>query len=331
MVAAVMIAVPLIKSGAFDGVYLAALALGIQSSFEAVLPLGSAYRYWDESFSAARRLFDVLDVKPAVPAVGTATVAPGATNLDVENLNFRYHRQAPLVLDGLSFHLPAGGRLAIVGPSGAGKSTLGSLLLRFWDYEAGHSRLGSREIREYSSQSLRDTIGAVRQQDYVFNATLGDNILLARPQADRQQVMAAADRAALGGVIRSLPQGLDTLIGENGYGLSGGERRRLAIARLFLKDAPILLFDEPTAGLDSVTEQEILTAMDQIMPGKTTILITHRLLGLENMDEILVLDRGRVVERGRQDELLARKGLFYAMWCLQNDFFPRQAGETVQK
>jgi len=322
LVAAVLIAVPMINSGALDGVYLAVLALGIQSSFEAVLPLGSACRYWEESFAAARRLFAILDIEPAVLDAGTAIVSPVEIQLDVEHLSFRYHQHGPLVLDDITFHLPAGGRLAVVGPSGAGKSTLVSLLLRFWDYEAGHIRLGTREISEYNAQSLRDRVGVVQQQDYIFNATFGDNIRLARPRAGIQQVVAAAEQAALGGVIRSLPQGLDTLIGENGYGLSGGERRRLAIARLLLKDAPILIFDEPTAGLDSVTEREIMTAIEQITPGKTTILITHRLLGLENMDEILVLDRGRVVERGRQDELLAQKGLFYAMWCLQSDFFP---------
>jgi ABC-type multidrug transport system fused ATPase/permease subunit len=321
MAAAVMIAVPMIKNGALDGVYLAALALGIQSAFEAVLPLGSAYRYWEESLSAARRLFALLDVRPPVTDAASVAPVPAVLDLAVENLRFRYDRQGPLVLDDVSFHLPAGGRLAIVGPSGAGKSTLVSLLLRFWEYEAGHIRLGSRELREYDSRSLRDLFGVVRQQDYVFDATVGDNILLARPEAGRRQAVAAAEKAALGDLLRALPQGLDTPVGANGYGLSGGERRRLAIARLFLKDAPIVIFDEPTAGLDPVTESGILAAMKEISSGKTTILITHRLVGLENMDEILVLDRGRVVERGRQDELLAQKGLFYVMRCLQNDFF----------
>ncbi|MDR3588380.1 MAG: thiol reductant ABC exporter subunit CydC [Negativicutes bacterium] len=321
MAAAVIVAVPMIKSGALDGVYLAALALGIQSAFEAVLPLGSAYRYWEESFSAAGRLFVLLDRKPAILETGTATTPSGVTDLEVRNLRFCYHRQGPPVLDDVSFRLPAGGRLAVVGPSGAGKSTLVSLLLRFWDYETGCIRLGGRDIKEYDTRSLRDLIGVARQQDYVFAASLGDNIRLARPEAAGPQVVAAAEKAALGDVIRSLPRGLDTPVGGNGYGLSGGERRRLAIARLFLKDPPILIFDEPTAGLDAVTERIVLDAIGRITPGKTTILITHRLVGLENMDEILVLDRGQVAERGRQSELLAKKGLFYAMWCLQNDFF----------
>lgn len=322
LVAVVLIAVPMIQSGALDGVFLAVVALGIQSSFEAVLPLGSAYRFWEESLAAAGRLFALLDAKPRIVDEGKLAVSVDAIDLEVRNLKFRYREQKPLVLDDISFSLPAGGRLAIVGPSGAGKSTLVSLLLRFWEYEAGSVRLGGREIRDYQTESLRNIFGVVQQQDYVFNATIGDNILLARPNADSALLAGAADRAALGGLLRALPQGLGTPAGEGGCRLSGGEVRRLSIARALLKDAPILVFDEPTAGLDAVTEREIMAEIEAITPGKTTILITHRLLGLEKMDEILVMDHGRVVERGSLDDLLTRKGLFYAMWRLQQDLFP---------
>ncbi|MDR3563213.1 MAG: thiol reductant ABC exporter subunit CydC [Negativicutes bacterium] len=324
VVGAVLVALPLIESGQLDGVYLAVLALSIQSSFEAILPLAAVHRSWDES-AAAGRLFSLLDSQPAV--TGATDSPPLAGGLEIRDLSFHYQAEGPQVLDRVSFSVPVGARLAIVGPSGAGKSTLVSLLLRFWDYETGSVRLGGQEIRRIQPRLLRDAVGVVPQHAYIFNATFGDNIRLARPEAGDSEVLAAAERAELGPLLHSLPQGLDTLIGENGFGLSGGERRRLAIARALLKNAPFLIVDEPTAGLDSVTEEKIMEVLDESMAGRTTILITHRLLGLAKMDEILVLDQGRIVEQGRQDQLLAAQGLFCKMWRLQHDVFPGLEGQ----
>ncbi len=320
----VLLAVPLVNNGQLDGVYLAALALGVQNSFEAVLPLTGAYRYWQESAAAAGRLFAVLDAAPATPAAEQADRAPASLDLEVDNVKFRYRDGLPWALDGVSFRLPVGGRLAIVGPSGAGKSTLAALLLRFWDYDGGRICLGGEEISNFRPEALRNLIGVVPQDSHIFAATLGDNIRLARPEAAPADVAAAAGRAALGGLLAALPQGLETPVGENGHGLSGGERRRLALARVLLKDPPLVILDEPLAGVDPVTAGEIIATLRETLAGKTAILITHRLIGLDDMDEILVLDRGRVADRGRQEELLARQGLFYDLWRLQNDLF---AGE----
>jgi len=321
MVGAVIIAVPLIAAGRLDGVYLAVVALGIQSGFEAVLPLAAGCRRWHEVRAAAGRLFALLDAEPLVTASPSMAGLPPRYDLSVENVTFRYPNSPNVVIDDLSFYLPDGGRLAIVGPSGSGKSTLLSLLVRFWNYDSGHIRLGGKDIGDYQPKALRDTVGAVLQNDYVFNATLGDNIQLARPGASLDEILAAANQAALGELIQSLPLGLETMVGENGQGLSGGQRRQVSIARALLKNPPLLILDEPTAGLDPVTEREIMNLLEKLMIGRTTIIITHRLTGLDNMDEILVLNQGKVVERGRQAELLAQKGWFYDMRCLQNDIF----------
>ncbi|SDF62136.1 thiol reductant ABC exporter subunit CydC [Sporolituus thermophilus] len=317
--ATIVLAVVLAEKGYLAKVYIAMLALAVQGSFEAVMPLPLAAHYLEHSLAAARRLFAVIDKGP--PTVDAGTVCARSANCDivVTDLSFRYSPQAADVLRDISFTVPAGGRIAIVGPSGAGKSTVVSLLLRFWDYDRGSIRLGGRELKTYPPAVLRDMIGVVPQRPYLFNASIEDNIRLAKPDATREEIVAAVRQAAFDGPVDTLPDGLATMVGQNGRALSGGQRQRVAIARVFLKGAPLLLLDEPTAGLDAATEREVLAALDKFMAGRTTILITHRLIGLENMDEILVLYRGRIVERGRQPELLARQGLFYQMWRLQND------------
>ncbi|EAX46793.1 ABC transporter, transmembrane region, type 1 [Thermosinus carboxydivorans Nor1] len=317
--ATTVLAVVLAEKGDLAKVYIAVLALAVQGSFEAVMPLPLAAHYLEHSLAAARRLFAVIDQgAPAVDA-GAVCARPANCDIVVTNLSFRYSPQATDVLRDISFTVPAGGRIAIVGPSGAGKSTVVSLLLRFWDYDRGSIRLGGRELKTYPPAVLRDMIGVVPQRPYLFNTSIEDNIRLAKPDAAREEIAAAVRQAAFDGLVDVLPDGLATMVGQNGRTLSGGQRQRVAIARVFLKAAPILLLDEPTAGLDAATEREVLAALDKFMAGRTTILITHRLIGLENMDEILVLYRGRIVERGRQAELLARQGLFYQMWRLQND------------
>jgi ABC-type multidrug transport system fused ATPase/permease subunit len=236
----------------------------------------------------------------------------------VEDLSFRYQPDEPLALDEVSFTLPHGGCLAVVGPSGAGKSTLINLLLRFWEYEAGSIRLGGHELRQYRQEDVRRMLGVVSQHTHLFNATIRDNLLLARPEASQADLEWAAQQAQLHDFIQALPQGYDTWIGEQGLCLSGGERQRLAIARALLKDAPILILDEPTANLDSLTERAVMQTIHQLMEGRTTLIITHRLVGLEAADEILVLRAGRVVERGRHHELLHMAGFYRRMWELQN-------------
>lgn len=318
--AVLVMAIPLVSSGRLDGVYLAGLALAAQAACEAVLPLAGAGRHWEEGVTAARRLFIVGDAIPGVVEPQEPAAPPATFDLEVSDLSFRYHPESPAALTGISFTLPAGKRLAVVGPSGAGKSTLAALLLRFRDYQSGSIRLGGIELKDYRAGTVREIISLIPQNPHIFNATVGDNIRLASPRADE----AAVAEAAAGAALQTLAGGLAAWAGEEGAALSGGERQRVAIARVLLANPAILIMDEPAANLDAVTEQEVMAAIRQAMGGRSVLLITHRLTGLEEMDEILVLDGGRVVERGRYDELLAGRGLFYEMWRLQQDVFLKE-------
>ena len=248
----------------------------------------------------------------------------GSPFLQVRDLRFRYGPGERWALDGVSFAVAAGQKVAIVGPSGAGKSTLVNLLLRFWDYEEGHITLGGRELRAGDAEEVRHSIALVSQRTYLFNATIRQNLLLAHPRATEEEMMQAARQAQLHEFVRTLPRGYDTWVGEQGLRLSGGERQRLAIARALLKDAPILVLDEALANLDPFTEQALLGALRLLAAGRTTLFITHRLVGLEDAAEILVLRGGRVVERGRQEELLAADGLFRRMWEQQRQLLPEE-------
>lgn len=313
-----VLTIPLVQTGQMNGIYLAVTVLIVQSSFEAVLPLPIAIHYLSESMAAAGRLFGIVDTEPAVnEAAGNRGIA--SVKIDIENLTFQYAPHSPIVLDNISFSIGAGQHLAIVGPSGAGKSTLLHLLLRFWDYQQGFIRLGGHELTEYNVQQLRETFGVVSQQTHLFNASIRDNILLARPDAGEEEINQAIEQAELKTLLQNLPQGYDTMVGQNGYALSGGERQRIAIARALLKNAPVLILDEPTVGLDALTEKAVMATIKKLMAGRTVLMITHRLTDLHIMDDIIVFDAGRIVEQGSQSELLANKQLFYQLWHLQHD------------
>jgi ATP-binding cassette subfamily C protein CydC len=208
--------------------------------------------------------------------------------------------------------------VAIVGPSGAGKSTLVGLLLRFWDYRAGRILLCGQELRLCSQEDVRRQVSVVSQSTYLFSASVRENLLLARPDATPGELEQAARRAGVHDFITSLPQGYDTWIGEQGVRLSAGERQRLAIARALLRDAPLLVLDEATANLDTLLERQVLESIREPLAGRATLLLTHRLVGLDSAREILVLERGRLVERGSHAALLAAAGLYRHMWDLQN-------------
>jgi thiol reductant ABC exporter CydC subunit len=315
--AVLAVAIPLVGQARLDGVYLALLALAAMSSFEAVAPLPFAFQYLANSLAAARRLFELVDAQPAVHDPPAPSPLPRDHSLSVKEIGFHYAKSEPPALDGVSFVLPQGGSLAVVGPSGAGKSTLVNLLLRFWDYETGQIRLGGHELRAYQQADLRRMFGVVSQHTYLFNATLCENLLMARPGAGQAELARAAQQAQLDEFIESLPEGYNTYIGEQGLKLSGGQRQRLAIARALLQDAPILILDEPTANLDALTEREVMQTVRGLMAGRTTLLITHRLVGLEAVDEILVMRAGRVVERGTHQELWQMGGLYRRMGDLQ--------------
>jgi thiol reductant ABC exporter CydC subunit len=329
-----VVAIPLVNVGQIAGIYLPVLVLAAMASFEAVLPLPLAAQCLESTLEAARRLFDIVheptggcaahegtrrDISVSSWTTDVACDLPLASCvLRLENLCFRYTPEEPWVLEGISFDLPKGGCLAIVGPSGAGKSTLVNLLLRFWDDEEGSITLGGHDLREYQADDVRCMMGIVPQSTHLFNGTLRDNLLIAKPDATHAELEQAIRQAQLEAFIQSLPQGHDTWIGEQGLRLSGGERQRLAIARALLKDAPILILDEPTANLDPVTEREVMQSIHELMQGRTTLIVTHRLVGLDAADEILVLRAGRVVERGRHRELLEANGVYRRMWETQN-------------
>jgi ATP-binding cassette subfamily C protein CydC len=210
--------------------------------------------------------------------------------------------------------LPQGKHIALIGPSGAGKTTLISLLLRFWDYHQGTIRLGDHELHQYLQDDIRKRISIIAQNTYLFSATIKENLLIAQPQATDEEIIQAAKQAQLYDFIQSLPAKYDTWVGEHGLRLSAGERQRLAIARALLKDSPLLILDEPTANLDPITELALLNAIQELSQGRSTIIITQRMVGLETMDEILVLQNGRIIEHGNHEQLVSSHGLYSRMW-----------------
>ncbi len=317
----VYLTIPQITNGHIDGRMLASLALLTLASFEAVIPLPLSAQLWESVREAARRLFNVVDTEPAVQEKLEAKTEPPHVkchDIEVDKLSFSYPTQVFPAIQDISFNLETGKSLAIVGHSGSGKSTLINLLLRFWEYSSGDIRLGGRSLHELEQDAVRRKYTVISQSSYLFNTSVYENLRLAHPSASQQEIEKATQQAHIHDFILSLPMGYQTVIGEQGQLLSGGERQRLVIARALLKDAPILILDEPTANLDPLTEKQILDTLFGIMLEKTTLLITHRLVGLEKVNEILVIKHGRIVERGTQAELLLQGGPFHRLWTMQN-------------
>jgi ATP-binding cassette subfamily B protein len=231
-------------------------------------------------------------------------------------VNFSYDPKRQILFD-VSFEIPAGSKIAVVGHSGSGKSTLARLLFRFYDVNSGRITINGSDIRDVTQSSLRESIGIVPQDTVLFNDTIRYNIHYGRPEASREDVIAAAKAAHIHDFVESLPDGYESRVGERGLKLSGGEKQRVAIARAILKNPRILIFDEATSALDSETEQGIQAELDRIAKGRTTLVIAHRLSTVMDADQILVLDGGRVVERGTHRELLESDGAYAQMWALQ--------------
>jgi ATP-binding cassette subfamily C protein CydC len=299
-----------VAAGEIRGVYLAFLALVMLGSFEAVQPLGRAFQFLGRSVSAGERLFEIADTEPEIVDPDEPVSIPETRILCFEDVTFRYDPDAPPVLRNVSFVLEPGKRTAVVGSSGAGKSTLADLALRFRDPSEGRVTIGGHDLRDLRQEDLRALISVVSQDTHVFTDDLRGNLLLARPDATDAELHAVLDHSRLADLVERLPAGLDTYLGEQGLRLSGGERQRLSIARALLKDAPILILDEPTANLDPETEGEVLDAVYDLVRDRATLVITHRLARMDGMDEILVLDHGRLVERGTHEELLSARGRY---------------------
>jgi ATP-binding cassette, subfamily C, bacterial CydC len=312
-----ILAIPLVITKAIDGVYLGFLGLVILASFEAVQPLGQAFQFLGHSLAAGERVFKVADATPQVRDVApapTVTEKPVGHTLEFDHVHFSYSPDENEVLSEINFNVSPGKRVAIVGASGAGKSTIVNLVLHFWDPTRGVIRLDGQNIREYVLADLRKIVGVVAQDTYLFNDTIRGNLLLARADASDSDIEQALEQAQLADYVRQLPRGLGTWVGEQGLRLSGGERQRLSIARTLLKNPSLLILDEATANLDPVTERDLLAALDVLMQGRTTLIITHRLIDMERMDEILVLDEGWIRERGTHDQLFKAEGLYHQMF-----------------
>ena len=295
---------------------LAMLALFALAVFEAVAPLPLAWSLLGETLAAARRLFELADAPPAVAEPAAPSPRPRDSGIALRGLRMRYADDAPWVLDGVDLDIPPGARLALVGASGAGKSSVLQVLARFRDY-AGSVRIGGHELRDYAGDDARALLAVVSQDDYLFHGSLLDNLLLARPQASEAEVVAACRSAQLHDFIVGLPDGYHSQLGEGGMRLSGGQARRLAVARALLKDAPIVLLDEPTEGLDAATERDLFAALAQVMQGRTVLLISHRLGALAGLvEQVAVLDSGRVVQQGSPAQLAAQPGPYAELRAL---------------
>jgi len=312
---ALVISIPLVRAGSLTGPHMVMLTLFCQAAFEAVLPLPPAFRLLGQTLAAARRIFSLADEAPAVREPHESAPLPEIPVLTLKNVGFSYG-DGTATLEGIGLELAPGRKVAVVGASGAGKSTLLALLLRFRDYDSGSITLGGREIREYDGEEVRRLMAVAGQQPFLFNATLRENLLIARPGASEEEMVAATRMAGVHDEIDAFAQGYDTPAGEGGVKLSGGQVRRLAIARAILKDSPILLLDEPTEGVDPAAARSLLERLFRYAGARALLVITHSRIGLEAMDEVLLMDEGRIVERGSHAELLARSPRYRDMWEL---------------
>ncbi|MBL8050330.1 MAG: ABC transporter ATP-binding protein, partial [Anaerolineales bacterium] len=313
--------IPQVTNGNLAGPMLASLTLLTFASFEAVTALPLAAQAWNSSREAAKRLFEVVDTEPEIKeqlSVISNQLSVKNYQLQITDLSFTYPSQTTPALQHLTFDLQPLTSIAIVGPSGAGKSTIANLILRFWDYEIGEICLGGKNVKLLNQDEVRERCGYVSQNTYFFNTSIYENLRFAKKKVTKAEIESACKSAQIHDFILSLPKGYDTMIGEQGLRLSGGERQRLAIARALIKDAPILILDEPTANLDALTEQEVLKTLFTIMKQKISLLITHRLMGLENVNEILVMNHGKIVERGNHQSLVETQGLYRHLLGLQN-------------
>lgn len=307
-------AIPLVHDGSLAPPELAMLALFVLAAFEAVMPLPNAFQALGETRAAARRVLEIVDAEPQVLEPESPAALPERFGIRIERVGFTYPGGGDPVLSEIEIDWPEGSKIAIVGPTGSGKSTLINLLLRFWAPVEGRITLGNVDLANLRSEDLRSRIALVSQHTHLFTGTIRENLLVANPNVSQGRLEQACRTAELHDFIASQPDGYATQVGETGLALSGGQARRLAIARALLKDAPILVLDEPTEGLDGPTASALMKTLHSLTVNRSTLLITHRPEGLEDMDEILVLDQGRVTARGDHRQLFRELAAYRDLW-----------------
>ncbi len=310
--AVISCAVPLIAEGVMNPDYLPLLTLAAMAAFLPVAEIADAGRQLADTLGATRRLTQVHSEPVLINDGPGAIEVPAQQTLDVEfeAVEFTYPGRQDPALNSVNLKVPAGKTTALVGASGAGKSSLAHMLIRFWDPDSGRILLAGSDLREHTLTQLRERVSLVAQDTYLFNESLRANLLIARPDASDDQLHRAIEQAELAGFVAALPDGLETRVGERGYALSGGQRQRVSIARAFLRDAPVLILDEATSHLDSVSEQAVHRALDKLMAKRTTLIIAHRLSTVREADLIVVMDNGRIVEQGNHADLLALNGMY---------------------
>jgi ABC-type multidrug transport system fused ATPase/permease subunit len=297
--------------------------------YEPVNKLHSLNQLVQAGRAAGERVFEIMD-EPIEPEWDPAKTKVTRVIGDVRfnDISFAYSKDGPPALQHITFHAQPGKTIALVGTTGAGKSTLVNLLTRFYEYESGEILIDGTPIRDFAMRRLREFIGVVTQESFLFNGTIRENLLIGKPAATDAEILVAAEAANARVFIDRLPKGLDSVVGERGVKLSVGEKQRLSIARALLKDPPILILDEATASVDTATERLIQEALEHLMSHRTCFVIAHRLSTVRSLDRLLVFDKGRIVEEGSHDMLLRKGGLYADLWRRQSGgFLAREAAE----
>lgn len=298
------IGVAMVDSGKMPGEFLACLALAVWAAFDAAVPLVHAFQHLGHTWKAAERIHEITATPPLVVFKETFPNTPETFDIEFENIRFQYSPDILPVLDGFNLRIDHGSRTALVGETGCGKSTLVHLLTRTYDPSEGCIRIGGLDLRDFTESRLRRTITVISQQAHIFNGTVADNLKIARPDAGKPELFHALEMVRLADFVSCLPDGLNTWVGEGGQRISGGQARRLALARAVLHNAHVWVLDEPTEGLDRITEKEVIHSLLDYAEKRTMIIITHRLLDFQRMDQIAVMGKGRIVASGSHPELV---------------------------
>ena len=308
------------KKGDISPADLVAYLLFVSALLTSVRRIVEFAEQFQRGMTGIERFFEIMDEKPGItdlPDAEELTDVQGDIRLD--DVSFRYSEENEEVLTRLSFDVPKGNRVALVGPSGGGKTTIASLIPRFYEIDSGKILLDGKDIREYTVCSLRSKIGVVQQDVYLFSGTVKENIAYGRPGASEEEIEEAALLAGATEFIRELPNGFDTYVGERGVKLSGGQKQRISIARVFLKNPPVLILDEATSALDNESEYVVQQSLDRLAKGRTTLIIAHRLTTIKNADRIIVLGKEGITEQGTHRELLDKKGDYYRLYKLYTE------------